>query len=200
MHLHHHRSSVLLPLMLIVASVGLSACGGSASLPAGGGVGTREAASTEVRAGDDSIVNRMLDSYSPPATSTANLSVTDPMSSTYDPEMLDDPASMETLDLDTDVFSQASMSDLSLDSGTDMGSTMDIGLESDPMLGDSGGFSLDSELASSDSQDYSNAFDTTDAGLEDPMMDDPGMEDPMMEDPGMEDPMMEDPMMDEASW
>lgn len=133
-------------------------------MPSGSGVGARQPASDELRAGEDTVFGRLFDNYSPPATSLRTASAGDPLSAAYDPSMLS-AASLDTLELDPDALSTLETADIgSLDAAS---TTFDAAWSADgPTYGSPGTMMDVASLASGM------------PALDDPMMDDPELDTP----------------------
>ncbi len=169
--MHASRMSMI-TVSLLMSAIILSGCGGGeARMPSGGGIGARQAASDELRAGEDTVFGRLFDSYSPPATSLKTSSAGDPLSAAYDPSMLS-ASNLDTLDLDPDALSTLETADIG--SFDDAATTFNAAWSADgPTYGSTGSMMNVASLTS---------------GM-------PGMDDPAMDDPELDAPV-DDSMLD----
>mgnify|MGYP006281544475 CR=1 FL=1 len=183
----HYKRTLLSLLIVLAAPVVLTGCGGSAaSIPSGTGVGARQAASDELRAGEDTVFGRLFDTYSPPATTLTGTAASDPLSVAYDPSMFDT-SSLDSLSLDSDTMATLDSTDIgSLDAA---GTTFDAAWNADsPTYGATGGMMNVAALSGPMS------------GVDDPSLDDPSLDDPSLDDPAVDDPSLDDPAISDASF
>lgn len=183
----HYKRTLLSLLIMLAALIALSGCGGSAaSIPSGTGIGARQAASDEMRAGEDTVFGRLFDTYSPPATTLTGTAANDPLSVAYDPSLLD-ASSLDSLELDSDAMGTLDTPDIgSFDAA---GTTFDAAWNADsPTYGISGGMMGVAAL--------SNPA----MALDDPSLDDSSIDDPAMDDPSLDDPTLDDPAISDTSF